>query len=315
MKTFLLVVLVFLGTLAFLIGIFLYVKSRREQQHLLGISKTQIKKAEGDLEPPHSSLEEIRSSVVSAIRTLGGISAPKGDEELSHMQKELLKLGYRSRSAVHVFFGFKVLCAVLFPLLFLLSKVFILKLMTPMTAMTVSVALAILGFYAPLLWLQLKISARKEKILQAFPDSLDLLVVCVESGMGLDSAIRRVGEEMKMGSREISDEFRLLNLELGAGKSRREALRNFALRIDLEDITSLVNILIQTDRFGTSVAQALRIHSDSMRTKRYQKAEEIAVKLPVKLVFPLITCIFPSLFVIILGPPLIQAFRVWSSGH
>ncbi len=314
MQTLILLFLVFFGTLAALLGIFLFVKSGRERQ-LTGVSKTEIKKITGEVESPHPFLEEVKSSLMNVARKLGGMSAPRGEEDLSHIQKELLKLGYRSRSAVHIFFGFKVLCAILLPILFFLLKVLILKPIAPMMIMVASVILAIIGFYAPFLWLRIQISARKEKILNAFPDALDLLVVCVESGMGLDSAIRRVGDEMKMSNREISDEFRLLNLELSAGKSRRDALRNFALRIDLEDVTSLVNILIQTDRFGTSVAQALRIHSDSMRTKRYQKAEELAVKLPVKLVFPLITCIFPSLFVIILGPPLIQAFRVWSSGQ
>jgi tight adherence protein C len=176
--------------------------------------------------------------------------------------------------------------------------------------MFLSVLLALIGFYLPDLWLRMRIARRKEEILKGFPDALDLLVVCVEAGVGLDAAINRVGEEMKLSDKVLSEEFRLLSLELRAGKLRRDALRNLALRTDLEDVSSFVTLLIQTDKFGTSVAKALRVHSDSMRTKRQQRAEEIAAKLPVKLVFPLILFIFPSLFVAILGPAAIRIFRV-----
>jgi len=170
--------------------------------------------------------------------------------------------------------------------------------------------MALIGFYLPNAWLFLKIANRKEKIQRGLPDALDLMVVCVEAGTGLDSAISRVGEEMRLSDQELSEEFRILNLELRAGKQRHEALKNLALRTDLEDLSSLVTLLIQTERFGTSIAQALRIHSDSMRVRRYQKAEEIATKLPVKLIFPLILFIFPALLLVILGPAVIGIFRV-----
>jgi tight adherence protein C len=170
--------------------------------------------------------------------------------------------------------------------------------------------MAYIGFYLPNLWLRIKSGRREEKILQGFPDALDLMVVCVEAGIGLDAAINRVGEEMKLSNKVLAEEFRLLSLELRAGKQRRDALRNLATRTGLEDVSSLVSLLIQTDKFGTSVAQALRVHSESMRIKRYQKAEELATKLPVKLVFPLIIFIFPSIFVTVMGPAIIQIFRV-----
>ena len=148
-------------------------------------------------------------------------------------------------------------------------------------------------------------------MLEGIPDALDLLVVCVEAGMGLDAAINRVAEEIKLTNRILSDELKFLNLELRAGKSRQAALRNLAMRTDLEDVNSLVTLLIQTDKFGTSVAKALRVYSDTFRTKRYQKAEELAAKLPVKLVVPLIVFIFPSLFVTILGPAAIRIYEVF----
>jgi len=176
--------------------------------------------------------------------------------------------------------------------------------------MLLSVTLALIGFYLPNLWLRLKIARRKEKIIKGFPDALDLMVVCVEAGVGLDAAIYRVGEEMKLSNKVLSEEFKLLSLELRAGKQRGEALRNLALRTDLEDVNSLMTLLIQTEKFGTSIAQALRVYSDSMRTKRYQRAEEMAAKLPVKLVFPLVFFIFPSLFIVILGPAAIRIVRI-----
>jgi tight adherence protein C len=165
------------------------------------------------------------------------------------------------------------------------------------------------GFYIPDLWLKLKTSRRKEEIQDALPDALDLLVVCVEAGMGLDAAINRVGEEIRINSPAISDEFRLFNLEVRAGKAKRDALKNLSLRTDLEDVNSLVTLLTQTEKFGTSVANSLRVYSDSFRVKRAQKAEEIAAKLPVKMLFPLVFFIFPCMFIVILGPGVIRVFR------
>ena len=170
--------------------------------------------------------------------------------------------------------------------------------------------LAVGGFYLPEIWLRRRIANRRERIFLGLPDLLDLLVICVEAGMGLDAAFSRVAEEMRLSNRVLSDEFRLLNLELRAGKLRRDAMRDLALRVGLEDMRSLVTVLIQTERFGTSIADALRVFSDSLRTKRFQRAEEIAAKLPVKLMLPLILFIFPALFVAILGPAAINIARI-----
>jgi tight adherence protein C len=141
------------------------------------------------------------------------------------------------------------------------------------------------------------------------PDALDLLVICVEAGMGMDEGINRVANEIKLTSSDLSDEFRFLNLELRAGKDRQDALKNLAVRTDIDEMKNLVTLLIQADKFGTSVATTLRVYSDTFRTQRMQKAEELAAKIPVKLVFPLILFIFPSLFVAILGPAVIRIFR------
>ncbi len=144
---------------------------------------------------------------------------------------------------------------------------------------------------------------------EGLPEALDLLVVCVESGNGLDAAINRVGEEMKLSNPVVSEEFKLLSLETRAGKPRADALRSLSERTDLDEVSSLVTLVIQTERFGTSIGQALRVHADSMRTKRYQKAEEIAQKMPVKLIFPLFLFIFPAILIVVLGPAVISIFR------
>jgi tight adherence protein C len=166
-----------------------------------------------------------------------------------------------------------------------------------------------LGFFLPDIWLQRRIVKRKEKLFEGFPDALDLLAVCVEAGMGLDAATVRVAKEIELTNKPLSEELKLLNLELRAGKSRRDALRDLAMRTDLEDIRNLTTLLIQTDKFGGSITKALRVYSDTFRTKRYQRAEETAAKIPVKLTFPLALFIFPSLFVVILGPAAIRIYQ------
>lgn len=257
-----------------------------------------------------SRLKEYFAKTAGAF---GNIAKPKREEELSHVQKMLLNVGYRSKNVAVIFYGSKVLCGILLPAVFSVLKLFIHRPVSPPLMMFLFVLLALVGFYLPNVWLRKKIASRKEKILDGFPDALDLLVVCAEAGMGLDSAMDRVGEEMKLGNEVISEEFRLYNMEMRVGKPRQDALKNFASRTELDDVKNLVTLLIQTDKFGTSMAQALRVHSDTMRTQRHQRAEEKAVKLPVKLLLPLILCIFPSLFIVILGPAVVQVFRIFGS--
>jgi tight adherence protein C len=255
----------------------------------------------------------VKKNILKVAGYLGNLVRPKSEKELSRRRKALLRCGYRRENALIIFFGFKVFFAILMVAFFLLFKFLAMKPIPQFYSVFFLVLMATTGFYLPDIFLHLKTNMRKRKLLENFPDALDLMVICVEAGLGLDSAINRVGEEMKFKSRVTSEEFKLLSLELRAGKKRIDALKNLALRTDLEDINSLVTLLIQTDKFGTRVAQALRVYSDSMRTKRYQRAEEMATKLPVKLVFPLIFFIFPSLFVTILGPVVIQVYRKFLS--
>jgi len=241
---------------------------------------------------------------------LGNIAKPKNKENLTRIQTSLLNAGYRSRNAVKIYLGIKVICAILLPAILFFFLHFSPTHVAPLHLMLFYISLALAGFYLPAIWLRLKIAGRKTKILEGFPDALDMLVVCVGAGMGMDAALGRVGEEMKLENDALSEEFKLYNREMRVGIARREALKNLALRTGLEDVSSLVTLLIQTDRFGTSIAQALQTHSDFMRTQRMQRAEEKAAKMTVKLVLPLVFCIFPSVFIVILGPAIINAFRL-----
>ncbi len=168
---------------------------------------------------------------------------------------------------------------------------------------------AALGWIAPTFYVGARIKRRQKEIVKALPDALDLLVVCVEAGLGLNQAIVRVSEEINHVSQLMSEQLALVNLEIRAGTPRDEALRNLGERTGVTDVQSLVTMLIQTDRFGTSIAQALRVHADTMRTKRRQRAEEAAAKTTIKLVFPLVLFIFPTMFVVILAPALIRIVR------
>jgi tight adherence protein C len=304
--------LVFTATLLFVVAYLVHLGYIRGHQTLVQKIKQDglavgSEESTGPIPPSRDSA--LKGRWLAIMARLGGLVKPKGEEGVTHIQRLFLHAGYRGKNATVIFFGSKVLCAAA-----LLICVFALQLIKPgqvrfLHLTLFSIGFALIGFYLPNLWLSLKIARRKEALTLGLPDALDLLVVCAEAGMGLDAAMKRVGEEMMLSNKAISEEFNLLNLELRAGKSRKDALKNLALRADMEEVSSLVTLLIQTDRFGTSVAQALRVHSDSMRTRRTQRVEEVAAKLPIKLLFPTIFCIFPSLFLVILGPALLQAFR------
>ncbi len=301
-------ILLFVTVGLFILGILYNIEYRRGRWKLIARMEQTREQKESEEKTIVGSM--IKDRFLRITRSVGEKIRPKSEEELSHLRKTFLKAGYRRESAPIIFFGMKGLLAILLAAIFFLIKAFFLKTMTSLNLTLFSLILALIGFHLPNLWLQMRIAGRKEKILKGFPDALDLMVVCVEAGTGLDAAINRVGEEMKLSNKVLSEEFKLLSLELRAGKPRRDALRNLALRTDLEDVNSLMTLLIQTEKFGTSIGQALRVYSDSMRTKRYQKAEEIAAKLPVKLVFPLIIFIFPALFVAVVGPAAIKIFKV-----
>ena len=274
------------------------------------------RRAEGTgsaLEPetaPAGMVDEFRAQLQALLVWLSRFNQPSNVEQARATRRMLITAGYRSAKAPIFFLGARLLLAiaVVIPLAMIPHK--LLGFPTVNNLILLYVVGAACGYYAPVMWLRRAISVRKDALQRAIPDSLDLMVVCVEAGLGLDQAIGRVGEEVTRAHPELSDELHLLGLELRTGVSRQEALRNLAQRTDLEDVRGLVALLVQTDRFGTSIGQALRVHADSMRTTRRLKAEEMAAKLPVKLLIPLIFFIFPSIFIVVIGPAAIKAVRL-----
>lgn len=243
------------------------------------------------------------------LKKLGARFVPQKSDQLTHLRKRFRRAGIQADAAPAVFWSFKIILPVTAVICFVLIRLSVLKVFAPQATILVGVTWALVGFYLPDLWLHQRTAKRTDAIFRSLPDALDLLVVSVEAGMGLDAAFQRVAEEFALSNKALSDEFKWLNLELRSGLSRNEALRNMADRIALDDVQSLTTLLIQTEQFGTSIAEALRVFADTFRTKRFQRAEEIAAKIPVKLIFPLGLFIFPSMFVVTIGPGVIKIYQ------
>jgi tight adherence protein C len=232
-----------------------------------------------------------------------GERIPKSPSELGKLQQRLVQAGYRRPDALMIFLGVRVALALG---VFLLMATPIV--MRPSLGLALSAAAA--AYVAAGMWLARAAKRRQHKIQLSLADALDLLVVSVEAGLGLDQALARVSQELAFAHPELSSELRLVNLELLAGRGRSEALKNLADRTGVEDLRSLVAMLVQTDKFGTSVANSLRVYSETLRTKRRQRAEEAAAKTGVKMVFPLVLCIFPAIWIVTIGPAAIKFIRV-----
>lgn len=247
---------------------------------------------------------------VSWADPVAKIIRPSDDWKVSKLKSKMVQAGYRSKSAVTVFLFFKLALAVVLPI------VMAVPLGVAISADGINnqliFLLAILsfaGFIFPNYIVNNRIKQRQVDIVDAFPDALDLLVVCVEAGLSLDSAILRVAKEISFSWPVLGEELQILSLELRAGKSRQEALDSLAARTGLPEIQALVSILIQAEHFGTSIASSLRDHADEMRLERIQKAKETAAKLPVRMAVPIILFIFPALFLVLLGPAALSIYQ------
>jgi tight adherence protein C len=227
---------------------------------------------------------------------------PLSPADVSRTRALLIQAGYRDPAHVNYYFGARIAMAALgFGLVLLITH--------DQLNLPLLIGVTGLGFILPRFMLKRKIKERQQRIRLALPDALDLTVICVEAGLALDHALMRVGQDLHHAHPDLSEEFHLVNLEMRAGKPRAEALRNLVDRTGVDDIRSLVGTLIQTDRFGTSVAQALRVHSDSLRTERRQRAEEQAAKTTIKMVPPLVIFVLPSIIFVTIGPAVISLIR------
>jgi tight adherence protein C len=226
---------------------------------------------------------------------------PLSPSDVSRTRAWLIQAGLREPRHASYYFGSRIMLGVLG-----LAGVIV---FSGMDSMPLLVCIPALGFFIPRFFLKRMIKERQRRIRLALPDALDLTVICVEAGLALDQALMRVGQDLHHAHPDLSDEFHLVNLEMRAGKPRAEALRNMVDRTGVDDIRALVGTLIQTDRFGTSIAQALRVHSDSLRTARRQRAEEQAAKTTIKMIPPLVIFILVPFLCVSVGPALIQAYR------
>lgn len=248
--------------------------------------------------------EDRMKGFADAMSNLSGAMQPKSEAEASELKMKLTHAGFRSDSAVSVYLGLRFASLLIFSIVG--AAIYVPKSGMTMTTLKYMAAFVGLGMYLPQIVLWFLISSRKQEIFLTLPDTLDLLVVCVEAGLGLDAAMRKVSEEMKEHCKVLSEEMQLSNFQLQMGRPRRDVLHDLGVRTGVDDVRSLAAILIQADRFGSSIAQALRVQSDSMRVKRRQLAEEKAAKTAVQLIFPLVLFIFPSIFVVLVGPAAIK---------
>lgn len=276
-------------------GLFIWLAPTRVEQRLQGIAGF----------PEKTSWTE---TVVKVAGPLARLSSPEGEWENSPLRLRFLHAGIRHADARLLFFAAKTLL----PLLLATLAFFALRGLNQTSGLTLLfyvMASALVGCYLPNLVLSWKTRRRQREVFENFPDATDMMLVCIEAGLGLDAALGKVAEEMRRKSVALAEEIHLTNLEMRAGGTREKALRNLALRTGVEEVGIFAIMLTQADKFGTSIGESLRVFSDDLRHKRQVRAEESAAKVPTKMLFPLVVCIFPSIIMVIMGPAVIQIVR------
>jgi tight adherence protein C len=253
--------------------------------------------------PEENFVEKQKERARDLLARVGKALPAAAGTRTNRTQLLMTRAGYRSADAVLAIRGMKVLAPVAFVALALFTGAY------RYSPFAILLGAVILGLLLPDMWLAWRVKARQRRLRLALPDGLDLLVICVEVGLGLDQSILRVAQELRIVHPELSEELQMVNLEMRVGKTRSEALQELARRTGLDEIKALVAMLIQTERFGTSISQSLRVHSDELRTRRRQRAEEMSAKTTVKMVPPLVFFIFPALMVVIMGPAMITLLR------
>lgn len=292
----LLPIVVFLAVSSGCIGLYLWLAPDRTDQRLHALTG-EDPKAQG-----------WSAKIVNVVTPFAKLSTPAGDWETSPLRIKFIQAGIRHPKAPHVFFGLKTLLPVVagVPTFLVLRAT---QGATGLSLLLWVLAAATVGCYLPNIALALAGRARKRDIFDTFPDAADLLLVCVEAGLGLDAALTRVAEELQSKSPALAEELQLTNLEMRAGGTREKSLRNLALRTGVDELRTFATMLTQADRFGVSIGDSLRVFSDDLRHKRQSRAEEKAAKVPTKMLFPLVLFIFPSIIMVVLGPAIIQIVR------
>ncbi len=251
--------------------------------------------------------------VAHVLRPLSSMAAPEDDESQSALRLRLTQAGLRHPAAPAAFFGIKAVLTLGLPALVFAFMAVGGVMHSLNTSLMVLLLAASLGYYSPNVVVSQLLARRQREIFEHFPDALDLMTICMEAGLGTEAAMVRVASDLQSQSPILAEEMRVVNLEVRAGADRARALRNLAARTGVDEVEGFVTMINQAERFGTSVATSLRIQSDLLRTKRRQRAEESAAKVAVKLLFPLMFCLFPALLVVLMAPALIQAVTLWKS--
>ena len=270
-------------------------------------NKSQLRLQE--LAPPEEKTDWLKT-VVGLAGPFAKLSIPEGKWEDSPLRVKFINAGIRSKNAPIIFYAAKTVLPLVFAAVTYIGLQLAGKSLDRNTLILVLLIAATIGCYLPNFVLSRALKARKREIFDNFPDAADLMLVCVEAGLGLDAALVRVADEMKIKSSALTEEIHLTNLETRAGSTRNQALRNLGLRTGIDEINTFATMLSQADKFGTSIGESLRVFSDDLRHKRQIRAEVIAAKLPTKMLFPLILCIFPAISMVILGPAGVQIYRV-----
>jgi tight adherence protein C len=287
--------LIFLAVSLAVAGLFLWLAPTRAEQRL------------HDMAPPKEK-SDWTETVVKVAGPLAKLSSPEGDWENSPLRLQFFHAGIRHPDARLVYYGAKTLL----PLALAGLAYMAMRGMNQSSSLTLLFYVllgALIGCYLPNLVLHLTISSRQREVFESFPDAADLMLVCVEAGLGLDAGLGKVADEIKRKSTALAEELHLTNLEIRAGGTREKAMRNLALRTGVEEIGTFATMLTQADKFGTSIGDSLRVFSDDLRHKRMIRAEETAAKVPTKMLFPLVVCIFPSIIMVVMGPAAIQVIR------
>jgi tight adherence protein C len=265
----------------------------------------------GELAPQKKKKPNLLMKSAASLGPVAAFVLPRDELERNKVMLQLFHAGYRSATALQLYYFIKTLLMILLPLGVLVASRWLPSLESQNIMLYAFMASAV-GMLGPNYVLHYLVERRKRALSNGFPDALDLLVVCVESGLGLAAAIQRVADEVGVSHPELAAELALVNAEIRVGVPREQALKNFSDRTGLEDIRGLVGLLVQTMRFGTGVADALRVYSEEFRDKRMQKAEELAAKMGTKLIFPLVLCMFPVFFIVAIGPAVIRIIDAFS---
>lgn len=288
-------VLIFLAVTLGLAGLFFWLAPTRTEQRLQALSS-----------PVEKS--PWTGTIVNVVGPFAKLSTPAGDWETSPLRIKFINAGIRHKDAYLLYYGAKTLL----PLGFAAVAFLALRTMSQVDGLTLMLYVmlpALVGCYLPNFLLYWKIRNRRREIFENFPDAADLMLVCIEAGLGLDAALNKVADEIRMGSVALAQELHLTNLEMRAGGAREKSLHNLALRTGVEEIGTFATMLTQADKFGTSIGESLRVFSDDLRHKRQMRAEELAAKIPTKMLFPLVFFIFPAIIMVIIGPAAIRIVR------